>query len=342
LKSNQIKIAITLTAILLIAFIGYKTLLKPTVDTTQEPVYNGSLWRGMIPVEYLSYKAVEGIISYSKISTPRQQITATDSFGTIMVNSTTCILKTTDKKAIYYLVTGDDKPIVDNRYKEYLNYSTVYIYGNSFNYMSPDGSILKMIEPIEITAQPVTDLVDASEKIIKDVVGEDYFSDYFSSPVLWKDDWEKSRMYTVEYVYECEDQRDQSIRTVSLTFDSDRKLVDQVGVPDSGSLQPFKVSQSEAINIARDNGFPAEGEPHVNITMYTNPDEWESLSGNITLSYIDSELCAGVVELSHYLWVVDLVTPAHGSSPEVHVYAVIDVNSGEFYQLGEFRVVVIG
>ena len=336
------KRAAIIVAISLIIIISYTIRWKTEEQKTHEIVYNGSLWRGMIPVEYLSYRALEGTLHYDKVPTPRQFITRTDYFETRIVNMTTYTLKTADTESVYYLVTNEHKPIVDNRYLDLLNYSTVYVYGNFFNYLAPDGNIMKMIEPIEISTNPVLDLVDASKNIIIDVVGEDYYASYFSTPVLRKDEGDQTRMYTVEYIYKCEAQRDQSIRTVSLTFNSDRELVDQRGVPDSRSLQPFKISQNEAINIARDNGFPAQGKPHVNSVTYTNPDEWRSLSDKITLAYIDPQICAKLVELSHYLWVVELVTPAQGSSPEVHTYAIIDVNTGEFYQSGEFRVLPSG
>ena len=336
------KRAAIIVAISLIIVISYTLRWKPEEQTTHEIVYNGSLWRGMIPVEYLSYKAIEGTLHYDKVPTPRQFISGTDYFETRIVNMTTYTLKTADTESVYYLVTNEHKPIVDNRYLDLLDFSTVYVYGNFFNYLAPDGNIMKMIEPIEISSNPVLDLVDASKNIIIDIVGEDYYASYFSSPVLWKDEWDPTRMYTVEYIYKCEAQRDQSIRSVSLTFNSDRRLFDQTGIPDSLSVQPFKINQNKAITIARENGFPAQGEPKVYIVTYTHPSEQGSLSDSITLTIIDPQNCAKLVELSHYLWCVELVTAAQGSYPEVHTYAIIDVNTGEFYQLGEFRVLASG
>ena len=67
---------------------------KPREAVNQGPVYSGSLWRGMIPVEYLSYRALEGTLSYGKVSTPREFIVGMDQMETWMVNSTTYTLRT--------------------------------------------------------------------------------------------------------------------------------------------------------------------------------------------------------------------------------------------------------
>jgi len=192
----------------------------------------------MIPVEYLSYRALQGKISFEKISTPREFIVEVDETETRMVNSTTYTITTVDTGSTYYLVSNEHRPITDSRYLDYLDAPTVYLKGNHFNYEAPDGQILQMIEPIEITTEDVTDLVEASRAVIIDVVGERYFNGYFSSPVLWKDTWEPGIMYTVEYMYRCEARRwVQPYRTVSLVFNSDRRLVDQAGIPDKGFLQ---------------------------------------------------------------------------------------------------------
>lgn len=333
----------TLSIFLVLVIVVSSFSWKPRETIVQEPVYSGSLWRGMIPVEYLSYKALEGTLSFDKISTPREFIVGVDQMETRMVNSTTYTIKTHDTGSTYYLVTSEHKPITDARYRNLLDAPTVHIQGNFFNYLAPDGRVLKMIEPIEITVEPILDLIEASSEVIMDIVGERYFNSYFSSPVLWKDDWEPGRMYTVEYVYWCDAKRDQSYRTVYLVFNSDRKLVDQEGVLDESSLQPFSISKQKAVMIARDHGFPGQGEPNVYVSMYTRPREWSSLANNITLqTYCDPRICAEPVNLTHYLWYVDLETSPKDSNPEVHKYAVVDANTGVMYLMSEIRFVAIG
>src|SRR4030042_3720418 len=120
-----------ITAIILVLVIVVSALSqKPREAMDQGLVYSGSLWRGVIPVEYLSYRALEGILSYGKISTPREFIVGVDQTETRMVNSTIYTLSTREGST-YYLVTNEHKPITDNRYVDILNASTVYIKGNS-------------------------------------------------------------------------------------------------------------------------------------------------------------------------------------------------------------------
>lgn len=328
-----------ITAIILVLVIVVSSLSqKPREAMDQGPVYSGSLWRGMIPVEYLSYRALEGKLSYGKISTPREFIVGVDQTETRMVNSTIYTLSTREGST-YYLVTNEHKPITDNRYVDILNASTVYIKGNSFDYLAPNGRVLKMIEPMDVTVQPVRDLVEASREVITAIVGERYFNSYFSNPILWKDEWEPDRMYTVEYKYRCDAMREQPYRTVSLVFNSDRMLVGQRGIPDEGSLQPFSVSEQEAVKIALDNGFPDQGEPSVHVSVYTHPDEWSGLAGNITLqTYYDPRYCAEPINLTHYMWNVGLETSPEDSSHEVHRYAVLDANTGKLYLMREFTI----
>ncbi len=333
------KINIIIYAFLVIVIIACSLYWKPREASFEEPVYNGSLWRGMIPVEYLSYRALEGELSFEEISTPREFIVGIDQTETRMVNSTAYTITAHDTGSTYYLVTSEHRPITDKRYSDILNASTVYIQGNFFNYLAPDGQVLKMIEHIEVTVEPIIDLVEASRAVIIDVVGERYFNGYFSSPVLWRDTWEPGRMYTVEYVYRCEaGRREQPYRTVSLVFNSDRRLVDQAGIPDKGSLKPFSISKQKAVEIARDHGFPGQGEPSVHTATITHPSEWSSLADNITLqTYYDPRTCAEPINLTHYLLYVDLETSPKHSNPEVHKYAVVDANSGVLYLMSESK-----
>jgi len=80
----------------------------------------------------------------------------------------------------------------------------------------------------------------------------------------------------------------------------------------------------------------------VYIATYTDPGEWSSISDKIELIFIDPRICGKLVELSHYLWVVESVTSVEGSGLEIHTYAVIDVNTGVFYHIGDYRVVASG
>jgi hypothetical protein len=55
------------------------------------------------------------------------------------------------------------------------------------------------------------------------------------------------------------------------TYNSERKLVDQVGITDEGFLQPFNVNEQEALEIARAHGFLGEGEPRGETPFHVSP-----------------------------------------------------------------------
>lgn len=223
----------------------------PPMPLYEPPMYNDSIWRGPVQEEYLTFRAVEGTLSFSKMATHREFPVGGGEIKILIVNSTGYALETGD--GAYYLVSNNYIPVTDIRYQEYLDAPTVYIHGNFFNYGAPDGSILRMINPLEISVEPMVDVVAVSGKIISDIVGEPYFGRYFSKPVVWADEYSSSRRYEVEYDYSGASKG--RYRRVILTFNEDKMLVDQEGIPDSGSRIPYRVSDDEARMLALESGF---------------------------------------------------------------------------------------
>lgn len=330
-------LTLSMYALVIIAAAASLFNWKLLENPVEGSIYNGSLNSGWVPESYMTYKALTGRLVNSKITIMTEHYVGVGQKVQIPSNATALALTMLDTGWKFYFVTGDNKLIADNRYDDIMD-STVYVQGNVYNLRVDDGRVLHMIEPIEVTVEPVTDLVETSETVIRSIVGDSYFDTYFSRPVLWKDDYYFARMYRVEYVY-GEPEVDDRYRSVALYYNSDRKLVDQGGIPDESSLQPFKVTKQEAIEIARAGGFPKEGNVSATVTTYTHPDEWPSPFGNITVqTFFDPAICAKPVNLTHYVWHVQLNMPSEDANTRMYKYAIVDTKTGKLYTISEYRI----
>ena len=201
--------------------------------------------------------------------------------------------------------------------------------------------ILRMINPIEISVEPMVDVVAVSGEIISDIVGEQYFGRYFSKPMVWTDEYSSSRRYEVEYDYSGVSEGWYS--GAILTFNEDKMLVDQEGIPDSGSCLPYRVSEDEARLIALENGFPGDMNSSVFVARYTSPDEWESMGDKVSLeTYYNQDYSDRVVNLTHYMWRVRHLSSEKGANPTVYQLAIVDVGTGELYSMDESKRYTVG
>ena len=79
------------------------------------------------------------------------------------------------------------------------------------------------------------------------------------------------------------------------------------------------------------------------ITIYTRSREWSSLEDKIRVqTYYDPQYAARLVNLTHYVWYMDLEVSSKGANPSVHRYAVVDVNTDELYVTSEFKFFSVG
>ena len=335
MKISDILIAL----VVLIDLIVISTALTSKPESTEiieGPVYSGH-YRGLINNEYFTYKSVSGRLSLDTVPFPRSTYGGEDKDSLQLFDFNCYVLHQTIEDENYIILSRNHKPTVDKLYEDYLG-ETIIVQGNVALIDTGNGSVLRVIEPIEIHTEPSFDVVESSKNVIQEVLGERYFREHFSRPILWKDVYEPEpeRIYQVEYYYQFDPEKKPPVRNVEFIFNEEGKLVDQRGLPDSNSKHPYSISKDRAIEIAQAHGFPNNPDANVSFSTYTKPHEWERLSEKVQLeTYSNSWYTSGQIELTHYLWKVSLEMTPKGSNPVKYENAIIDVNSGEFYTMYE-------
>jgi len=321
---------------LLLLVIGYTVITyAPAPVMFEPPVFNGSIWSRQVPNNYQTYRAVEGKLSFDEVEMQREFYSGNGKTVRI-VKSTLYSLDTGNE--VYYLVDEGNKPLTDDRYNWLLDEPKVYMNGNFYRYSGPDGSINNMMYILELTNQPILDLGKRSEDILLDILGENYFRTYFSNPIIWVDESEPDNVYEVAYYYR-EGISSGRYRDVVLNFNKDKMLVSQVGIPDRGSKQPYGVTMDEARQIALESGFTGNTSSRVYLEPYTQPRNWIYDAEFVpSETYYDQRYCARVVNMTHYTWSVQHRLTERHENPEITLFAIVDVNTGELYVMGEDRI----
>ncbi len=318
---------------LLLLVIGYTVITyAPAPVMFEPPMFNGSFWTSHVESDYKTYRAVEGKLSFGEVEIQREFYSGDGKIVRI-VKSTLYSLDTGNE--VYYLVDEGNKPLTDDRYKWLLDEPKVYVNGNFYRYSEPDGSINNMMYILELSNQPVLDLGKRSEDILVDILGENYFMTYFSNPIIWVDESEPDNKYEVAYYYRegISSGRD---RDVFLYFNKDKMLVSQVGIPDSGSKQPYRVSMDEARQIALESGFTGNTSSSVYLEPYTQPRNWTYGAEFVpSETYYNQRYCARLINMTHYTWSVQHRLTERNENPEIIQNAIVDVNTGELYVMDE-------
>ncbi len=209
------------------------------------------------------------------------------------------------------------------------NNSLLYIEGYKFN-QTINGVLYRFLRPYWIGDKNQYCLVEKSRHILSTELGEDYTRKYFTVfPAYYgyqvynnpKSDWN----YAVMFCYEIRVDEFYSQNEVTVYFDSKQEFVKIDRLPPIDNLQPYSVSQVEAVNIAVKHGLPRNAYCYESRIYYT---------GKIHGVLSD-------VPLNRYVWVVT----AWRSTPYVDgakgVTYFVDPKNGNVYGHEEFEINVM-
>jgi len=290
-----------------------------TSEDMAGPIYKGVLNLD-VPRYFLKYRALVGRLSSAKFP-------VTKSFGTLdqgaqIITSITDIqtLVTVDDEGVvqtYFLLDGNFSPEPANtsKYKGLIGNEVVYAYGHVFDYYGSDGVNYKVLQPVEISAERMIDMVEVARRYIISLYGEVYFDSYFHQPILSKN---SESGYGVSYVYTVWIGKNWGTDfEVILGFDSQRRLVSFEGLPPLDNLQPFNVTRDEAERIGLMAGLPSDNYGLECKFVFWGADDENNTCG---CEY-------------RYVWSVNAWLDPSGANPRSYLGAVIDPRSGLVYKV---------
>jgi hypothetical protein len=301
------------------------------------PVFEESLLDGYVSETYYSHIVVEGEVSWSRIKTLKRDLSKLPE-DIFIVTEVNCPVITLENGRVHYLLNDWQHPGLAEVLQN-LDLNNVYLIGNYFNYRDPAGELHQAIIPVEASNTQLVDPVVVSKEIISKLYGRLYYQLYFTDVRIWKDMYSTDETYQVRYNYRIPSGNKVKKAEVDLFFNNEVKLSRQEGLPDSTSLNPFKVSSDEAISLALEYGLDASYNSSIEVRVMTS---WRGLDDSIQAeTYIDPDTTMQPIILSHYVWMIRVKIHEDINSVR-YQHFVIDCNTGKLLTKGEMTFISVG
>lgn len=280
------------------------------------------VWKGplhKVPDECLLFKGLKGRPRQARfLSSESEYVDALtlELFDPLTSNTT----------LVYFLTFDDYQPIMipycgsteicGMQLAEINDAAIVYVAGYAFDYISPiDDKRYSILRPTSIWKDELPDPVEQASRYIINKVGEEYYNTYFTQVRVEKNPFSPEDWTTrVDFRYNITLGNYSRTRGVNVYFNEEDFIINTVGVPLKDNLMPFYVTREEAKEIAI-----REGSPCRILELETEIYYWKKLING--------------TRIDKYVWIVSIyLTPREAKTGSI-LEAVIDVHSGEVYEI---------
>ena len=320
--------------------------LKIGSVSTQELVYARDLnnlgltsrwikrWAGTfsyLPVQDLfRYQGVQhGVIGTSKlpiIVVNRFVHSRYQSVSLEIENARTITITDADPPKVYYLIDRGYEFESYLKDKSLIGGESVYFYGDAYDYLAQDGSHYEMLFLTDVNTVEMRDPLTVAKSYIVSRVGVEYYEKYYSDPMVDYRPGQGDDTYVVNMLYHITVGDYSENQTIYLFFDQNLNLTEgEEYLPVAGNLQPFKVTEDQAVEIAIEAG--------ISVDPYGI---WTGISNNGVIRGTPT------VYQGMYVWQVGTWIDPPGSNPRMFINALIDPITGELYALQEGGVGYVG
>ena len=164
--------------------------------------------------------------------------------------------------------------------------------------------------------EPVSNIVDDARDFIVEIVGEDYYNEYFTYWGFQTGRTTESWRYRVGFHYNLQVGTYTRVSEVRIFYDSSQSLIRHTAVPSADNLMPFNVTMKEAVDIAAEEAGSIE---------------WVDINAHI---YYRDETRGGT-SLEKYVWVVSLYRNPRKASRGSYLSVIVDPHNGTVYESKE-------
>lgn len=161
--------------------------------------------------------------------------------------------------------------------------------------------------------EPVSNLVDDARDFIVEIVGEDYFNEYFTYWGFETGGTTESWRHRVGFFYNIQVGNYTEVSETLLFYDSSQSLIRHTAVPSADNLMPFNVTMEEAVVIATEEAESLSW-VDINAQIYYRDESW------------------GGISLEKYVWVVSLYRNPRKANSGSLLSVFVDPHNGTVYE----------
>lgn len=161
--------------------------------------------------------------------------------------------------------------------------------------------------------EPVSNLVDDARDFIVEILGEDYFNEYFTYWSFETGGTTESWRYRVGFFYNIKVGNYTEVSETLLFYDSSQSLIRHTAVPSADNLMPFNVTMEEAVVIATEEAESLSW-VDINAQIYYRDESW------------------GGISLEKYVWVVSLYRNPRKANSGSLLSVFVDPHNGTVYE----------